>query len=277
MGSKCILLANKNSTSAAIGIFDSGVGGLSIAKCIQQNLPNEQLIYIADSFYAPYGDKTRQVIISRVHAMVDYLIKRQVKAIVIACNTATAYAIDEIRKKVSIPIIGVEPAIKPAALHSKNIGKTKKVAILTTKATAENLRFLSLIHTHSQNIEMIIQPCPGLVELIELNKQNSVECWTLLQKYLTPLNEAHVDALVLGCTHYPFLIPQLKKLVHADMQIIETSQPVTDELIRQLTLHKLTAPMYQQGSIQFYSSKTSMTISFIMTQLWQQHIEVKVL
>lgn len=274
---KIINKLSKLNLSAPIGIFDSGVGGLSIAKSIQQNLPNEQLIYIADSFYAPYGDKNQQIIISRVQAIVDYLVKLQVKAIVIACNTATAYAIDELRKKISVPIIGVEPAIKPAAIHSQNHGKTKKIAILTTKATAENVRFLSLINTHSQNIETIIQPCPGLVELIELNQQNSAECLQLLQKYLAPLNEANVDALVLGCTHYPFLIPQLKKLINRNIQIIETSQAVSDELTRQLTLNALVANKTQQGSIQFYSSDTSTKTTTIMAKLWQQHIEVKAL
>jgi len=238
-------------------------------------LPNERLIYIADSFYAPYGDKSQQDIISRVQTMVDYLLEKKVKAIVIACNTATAYAIDEIRKKVAIPIIGVEPAIKPAAIHSKTHGKTKKVAILTTKATAENTRFLSLINTHAQNIETIIQPCPGLVELIELNQQNSDECHQLLQKYLAPLNAANVDALVLGCTHYPFLMPQLKKIVNPAMQIIETSQAVTDELVRQLILKELSAAKSQQGSIQFYSSAPSIEITATMSNLWQQTIEVK--
>ncbi|MFT5756697.1 MAG: glutamate racemase [Alteromonadaceae bacterium] len=254
-----------------IGIFDSGVGGLSIAKCISMHLPNEQLIYIADTKFSPYGDKSTAFIQQRVNFLTERLISLNCKTIIIACNTATLAAIEPLRKQVSIPIIGVEPAIKPAV----QLSKTKKVAILTTASTAKNTRFISLIKQHKQDAQIFIQPCPGLVELIEQGLLVSKQCETLLIKYLTPLLTENIDTLVLGCTHYPFLIDQIKKIVGEQVHVMETALPVTQQLKRQITKYDLATTSKQLGGISSYSSNYSLQQNLLMSQLWQGKIELQ--
>lgn len=253
-----------------IAIFDSGVGGLSIAQCINHRLPNENLLYVADTLHAPYGDKTAEFIQQRVNEIAYWFIERNAKAIVVACNTATVNAIDQLRKNISIPVIGVEPAIKPAV----NLSKNKKVAILVTKATAENQRFLTLVAQYSHNSEVIIQPCPGLVELIEQDKKNSPECELLLSKYLQPLLDKGVDTIVLGCTHYPLVKGIINKICGENVIIMETALPVTEQLQRQLALHNLINPSNKLGTTRFYSSKHSDMQQALFTHIWQQSLQL---
>ena len=253
-----------------IAIFDSGVGGLSIAQCINHRLPNENLLYVADTLHAPYGDKTAEFIQQRVNEIAYWFIERNAKAIVVACNTATVNAIDQLRKNISIPVIGVEPAIKPAV----NLSKNKKVAILVTKATAENQRFLTLVAQYSHNSEVIIQPCPGLVELIEQDKKNSPECELLLSKYLQPLLDKGVDTIVLGCTHYPLVKGIINKICGANVIIMETALPVTEQLQRQLALHNLINPSDKLGTTRFYSSKHGDMQQALFTHIWQQSLQL---
>ena len=250
--------------SAPIGIFDSGIGGLSIANCIANELPHEDLIYVADNQFAPYGDKTTQCIIDRVNVIADYLIKQEVKALVIACNTATVNAIDQLRKRINIPVIGVEPAIKPAVLQSN----AKKIAVLATQATANNERFLALVAKHSPDVDVIIQPCAGLVELIEKNAIHSDACDALLTELLQPLLNKNVDTIVLGCTHYPFVAQQIKRIVGANVVLMETALPVTKELQRQLFHHQLCSPKQQLGSYQFVASNNTPVIQSLINSYW---------
>lgn len=231
------------SAKSPIGIFDSGIGGLTIVEHIKLLLPNEQLIYVADNKYAPYGDKSQDDIIARVNAIADYFINQSVKAIVIACNTATAIAIDQLRARINIPVVGVEPAVKPATLRSEN----QKIAVLTTQATSTNVRFLQLIATHSGNAKVLIQPCPGLVEQIEQGHFETTKTRTLLTEYLTPLKSQGIDKLVLGCTHYPLLNKQIKAIVGDDIELIDTGAPVAKRLQQLLSANNmlsshLTAP-----------------------------------
>ncbi|WDE14607.1 glutamate racemase [Thalassomonas haliotis] len=264
-------------------MFDSGVGGLSIAKCIRQHLPRERLVYVADSAYAPYGDKGVELITERVNLIAGQLIKFNAKALVIACNTATVNAIDQLRAQIALPVIGVEPAIKPAARHSKS----KKVALLVTSATATNQRFLTLVEKYSAGVEVFIQPCPGLVELIEQGKLNSRQCSGLLQQYLHPLMTQGIDTLVLGCTHYPFLLEKIQLIAGPGIKVIETATPVTRELKRQLDKHQLCAPEDQSGNIRFLTSSFTQQASQtsaqlgnreqyqLFSQLWQAPISLE--
>ena len=233
------------SSSSPIGIFDSGIGGLTIVDCIKQQLPNEQLIYIADNQFAPYGDKSADFIIQRVNEIADYFIARKVKAIVIACNTATVIAIDQLRQRIEIPVIGVEPAIKPAVLTTAK----QKVAILATQATANNERFLSLVKKHSANTDVFIQPCPGLVEVIEQGDIHSDETRLLLNKFILPLIDKGIDKLVLGCTHYPMLNKQIKAIVGDKIALIDTAKPVVKQLERKLNEAGLLAKQLSQPHI----------------------------
>ncbi|MBU2869420.1 glutamate racemase [Colwellia sp. E2M01] len=252
-------------------MFDSGVGGLSIAKCISERLPYENIIYIADSLYAPYGDKSVDFIIERVNVIAQQLMATGVKAIVIACNTATVNAIEQLRAQVNIPIIGVEPAIKPAALQSI----TKKVAVLTTQATSENKRFKALIDVHNNGTQVIINPCPGLVEFIEQGQQNSSACISLLKQYIEPLITAGIDTLVLGCTHYPFVQQQIQNIVGSQINIIETTVPVTQQLIKKLAENNLSANPSQKGDCLFFSTLAAHQQESLFCQLWQGNVQIK--
>jgi len=258
-------------THQPIGIFDSGIGGLSIAKFIMQQLPNEQLIYVADSLHAPYGEKPTAFIIERVNRVAQILQERKVKAMVIACNTATVNAIDQLRAIVDIPIIGVEPAIKPAAIYSK----TKKVGILVTQATANNKRFLALIERFSNGAQVLVQPCPGLVELIEQGKLQSHQCADLLAHYLIPLINQGVDTIVLGCTHYPLLQEKIVNLCGPQIKIMDTAAPVTNELQRQLIINQLPTTSKESATIEFLSSSPSGALDKLSASLINQVVNFK--
>lgn len=254
-----------------IGIFDSGVGGLSIAKAIANQLPNENLIYVADTLYSPYGEKSVEFIQSRVNEVSNILLSKSVKALVIACNTATVNAIDQLREKINIPVIGVEPAIKPAAQQSM----TKNIGILVTQATAENSRFKNLIEQHKNDVQVHIQACPGLVELIEENKINTQECNTLLTKFLATLLTKNVDTLVLGCTHYPFLAEKIRQIVGNSMQLVETAVPVTLQLKRKLDeLNALNASV-ETGHCTFLSSKVNLQQQQLFNDFWQSSLTLQ--
>ena len=204
-----------------IGLFDSGIGGTSIWKEIHQLLPNEDTIYLADSKNAPYGQKSKEEIIELSFKNTEFLLNQNCKLIVVACNTATTNAIKELRAKYNVPFIGIEPAIKPAALHSK----TQKIGILATKGTLNSELFYKNVEQF-QEIQIIEQIGFGLVELIEGGKIDSDELQELLLKYLNPMVQSNIDYLVLGCSHYPYLIPQIKKIIPKKITIIDSGEAV---------------------------------------------------
>lgn len=204
-----------------IGLFDSGIGGTSIWKEIHQLLPNESTIYLADSKNAPYGQKSKDEIIALSEKNTEYLLERNAKLIVVACNTATTNAIKELRAKYDVPFIGIEPAIKPAALHSN----TQTIGILATKGTLSSELFNKAVELH-QNTKIIEQVGHGLVQLIENGDIDSPEMNELLHTYLTPMIEANIDYLVLGCSHYPYLIPQIRKILPQHIKIIDSGEAV---------------------------------------------------
>jgi glutamate racemase len=210
-------MINKN----PIGLFDSGIGGTSIWKEIHQLLPYEDTIYLADSKNAPYGQKSKEEIIELSFKNTEFLLNQNCKLIVVACNTATTNAIKELRAKYNVPFIGIEPAIKPAALHSK----TQKIGILATKGTLNSELFYKNVEQY-QDIQIIEQIGFGLVELIEGGEIDSAEMNDLLIKYLNPMVLANIDYLVLGCSHYPYLIPQIKKIIPENITIIDSGEAV---------------------------------------------------
>lgn len=204
-----------------IGLFDSGIGGTSIWKEIHHLLPNESTIYLADSKNAPYGQKSKDEIIQLSFKNTEFLLDQNCKLIVVACNTATTNAIKELRDKYDVPFIGIEPAIKPAATNSK----TQKIGILATKGTLNSELFYKNVEKF-QDIKIIEQIGYNLVTLIENGEMNSPEMSDLLQKYLTPMIEQNIDYLVLGCTHYPYLIPQIQKIIPKNIKIIDSGEAV---------------------------------------------------
>lgn len=207
-----------------IGIFDSGIGGTSIWEAIHHLLPNEKTIYLADSKNAPYGQKNKSEIIELSIKNTELLLEMDCKLIVVACNTATTNAIQELRAKYSVPFVGIEPAIKPAANNSK----TQIIGILATQGTL-NSELFNKTTEKFQDTKIIEQIGHGLVQLIENGKINSPEMTQLLQSYLTPMIEANVDYLVLGCSHYPYLIPQIKKILPKHIHIIDSGEAVAKQ------------------------------------------------
>jgi glutamate racemase len=204
-----------------IGLFDSGIGGTSIWKEIRELLPYEDTIYLADSKNAPYGQKSKDEIIALSIKNTEFLLNQNCKIIVVACNTATTNAIKELRAKYDIPFIGIEPAIKPAAMHSK----TQTIGILATAGTLNSELFHQTARQF-QNTRIIEQIGHGLVPLIENGEINSPKMNQLLKRYLQPMSEANIDYLVLGCSHYPYLIPQIKKILPKKIKIIDSGEAV---------------------------------------------------
>ncbi|WP_414000101.1 glutamate racemase [Flavobacterium sp. W1B] len=243
----------------AIGIFDSGIGGTSIWKEIHQLLPNEKTIYLADTKNAPYGQKTREEIIALSMKNTDFLLHMNCKLIVVACNTATTNAIKELREKYShIPFIGIEPAIKPAATNSK----TQTIGILATQGTLNSELFHRTVQKY-ESTKIIEQVGHGLVQLIEDGKINSQEMTQLLHSYLTPMIEANIDYLVLGCSHYPYLIPQIRKILPDHIQIIDSGEAVAKQT-QNLLKEYLGFATEKNGKPIFYTNANSKVLKEIL-------------
>jgi len=233
-----------------IGIFDSGIGGTSIFKEIHQLLPYEDVIYLADSKNAPYGNKTPKDILKLSIKNTELLLKHDAKLIVVACNTATTNAIAYLREHYSIPFIGIEPAIKPAALQTK----TNVVGILATKGTLSSALFHKTADLYAQNITVIERVGEGIVPLIEAGKASSPELKALVQTYIEPMLDANIDALVLGCTHYPYLIPVLKELLPKHVRIIDSGLAVAKQTKAILEKYGLLNSDTKKPNIQFFSN-----------------------
>ena len=234
-----------------IGIFDSGVGGTSIWREIAKMLPHEDTIYLADSFNAPYGEKSKGEILQLSIKNTELLLEQNSKLIVVACNTATTNAIEYLRANYDIPFIGIEPAIKPAALHTK----TKKVGVLATKGTLSSSLFHNTSKLFAEGITVLEQEGKGLVELVETGQLNSVVTRGLLLSFLRPMLEQDIDCLVLGCTHYPYLIPLLRDILPDHITIIDSGEAVARQTKAILEKNKLLNPQKSSGEHLFYSNK----------------------
>lgn len=247
-----------------IGLFDSGIGGTSIWREIRDLLPNENTIYLADSKNAPYGQKSKEEIIQLSIKNTELLLSLNCKLIVVACNTATTNAIKVLRTKYDVPIIGIEPAIKPAALSSK----TQKIGILATKGTLNSELFIQNVEKF-QETKIIEQIGYGLVPLIESGDINSKEMNELLSTYLKPMIEANIDYLVLGCSHYPYLIPQIKKILPSKIKIIDSGEAVARQtknvLLENNTLNTNTKP----GNAVFYTNADPAVLKSILKEKYQ--------
>ncbi|MCU7938097.1 MAG: glutamate racemase [gamma proteobacterium symbiont of Bathyaustriella thionipta] len=232
-----------------IGIFDSGVGGLSVLQHIHQLLPHEHILYVADSGHAPYGCKDDTFVEQRSRVITEHLIKQGAKAIVIACNTATASIIETFRDQYGIPFIGVEPGIKPAIAISKNAN----IGIMATTATLSSTRYSELTQRFGDNVNLHNQACPGLADLVEAGLLDAPETIQLLQNYLQALKEKNVDTIVLGCTHYSFLSTQIRQIVGRSTQLIDTSYAIAEQLARVLEQENLTNQS-RHGSIEYFTT-----------------------
>ena len=243
-----------------IGIFDSGVGGTSIWKEIHSLLPNENTIYLADSKHAPYGNKSKEKILELSIKNTELLLKKDCKLIIVACNTATTNAIKILRKTYSIPFIGIEPAIKPAALNTK----TKTIGVLATKGTLTSELFHKTTNLFAEGITVLEQVGEGIVPLIESGKINSKEMKEILQKYLNPLLKANIDYLVLGCTHYPYLIPLLVETLPNHIKIIDSGEAVAKQTKTILEQYGLLNSEKISSKNQFYINSNTEVMSSLL-------------
>lgn len=238
-------------SSSNIGVFDSGVGGLSVLQALEYQLPHEQFVYLADSAYAPYGAKTAEKIIERAEICTRFLIEQQhAKLIVVACNTATAIAIHHLRNRFHIPFVGVEPAIKPAAKFTRNA----RIGVLATPRTIASERYASLLQRYTSNLHVVSQACPELAARIEKGRLNDPDLRELLTSYLQPLQQAEVDTIVLGCTHYPFVQNAIRQLTHPEMPILETGEPVAQQVKRVLQQRSQLAKHLHKPATRYFTS-----------------------
>lgn len=240
------------SNNNPIGLFDSGVGGTSIWKEVHALLPNESTIYLADSKNAPYGQKTKEEIIELSKKNTEFLLNNNCKLIIVACNTATTNAIKVLRASYDVPFIGIEPAIKPAALHTK----TQKIGILATQGTLNSELFHQTVALYS-DVKVVEQIGFDLVKLIENGEMHSEKMSQLLEDYLLPMVVQDIDYLVLGCTHYPYLIPQIKKIIPNHIKIIDSGEAVAKQTKHILEIHNLFNTSSKDVNHTFYVNNSS--------------------
>lgn len=247
----------------AIGVFDSGVGGLSVWKAITALLPQESIIYFADQAHVPYGNRTRAEIEALTHAATAWLLRQGIKLVVLACNTASAAALVSLRRRwPELPIVGMEPAVKPASEHTH----TGRVGVMATPGTLHAKRFQHLVERFASDVEVHTLTCPHLVEWVEAGQLAGPQVEAYLQKVLAPMRHNHIDQLVLGCTHYPFLIPAIRQALGSEVNIIDPAPAVARQVQRLLESRQLrtenTTPTYQ-----FYTTGQSRTLRQQVQQL----------
>lgn len=252
-----------------VGVFDSGVGGLSVLGEIRARLPAEDLLYVADSRHAPYGEKSPDFIRARALAITRFLIGQGAKAVVVACNTATAAAAGLLRETFPVPILAMEPAVRPAAAATRR----RIVGVLATAGTLESARFAALLARFGEGIQVLARPCPGLVERVEQGDLDGPATRALLEHYARPLLDRGADTLILGCTHYPFLRPLLAGIAGPEVVLIDTGAAVARHLAATLAAQGLAAPE-RAGGERFWSSAGAGAAAAVMGRLWGRRVAV---
>ncbi len=241
----------QSSAASPIGVFDSGVGGLSVWREIVRQLPTEDTLYFADQAHIPYGQRSLDEVRRLTENVTRFLLAQGAKLIVVACNTASGAALHTLRETfVDVPFVGMEPAVKPAVEHTR----TGIVGVIATTATFQGDLFAELVQRFGDGFDIHTQACPGLVEAVEAGALDTPETESLLRRYLTPLLAAGIDQLVLGCTHYPFLSPLIQRIVGPEVRLIDPAPAVARQVERVLTRRNLLAPPGHIGHHQFYTS-----------------------
>ncbi|MDM4767415.1 glutamate racemase [Pelomonas sp. SE-A7] len=259
--------------SPSIGVFDSGVGGLTVLRELHRQLPDVPLHYIADAAYAPYGERSPAFLAERSTRLTQRLLDQGARLIVIACNTATAHAIQALRERwPGLPIVGTEPGIKPAVAASSN----GRVGVLATPATIASQRYRTLVHRHAGSAEVFSQPCPGLADLIERGNLQSPELAELIEQQCAPLREAGVDTVLMGCTHYPFVQTELQQALGPQVRLLNIETAVAQQA-RRLWEALSIAPA--QGGLQLATTGDAATLTRFANQMlgWQVQAEAVVI
>jgi glutamate racemase len=246
-----------------IGIFDSGVGGLSVAREIRRLLPAESLLYLSDSAYCPYGGRPLPEIRDRTLKVGRFLLNKGAKVLVVACNSASGAALEALREDTPVPVIGMEPAVKPAALTTRN----GRVGVMATAATLQADRFDRLMENHARNVQVFSQACPGLVELVEQGVTAGDEVRRVLAPLTRPLRDAGVDTVVLGCTHYPFLRDAIGELLGPEVELIDSGEAVARQTRRVLEAEGALREG-GEGSIQIFTTGDHAAVTAAVARLW---------
>ena len=258
-------------SEAPVGVFDSGVGGLSVLREIRQRLPQESLLYVADSGHVPYGEKTPEFIRERSQAIAEFLLSQGAKALVLACNTATAAAVADLRARYpELPIVGMEPAVKPAAAATRS----GVVGVLATTGTLKSAKFAALLDRFANDIRVITQPCPGLVEQVEAGELDSAHTRQMLRGWVEPLLAEGCDTLILGCTHYPFIKPLLAELVPETVRLVDTGAAVASQLQTLLDRHGLSTKDAAQAT-RYWSSGDPQAMARVLPKLLSELADVQ--
>ena len=234
-----------------LGIFDSGIGGLSVLREVKRQLPGEELIYIADQAHVPYGNRSRGEVLGFSEGIVRCLIQQGAKLVIVACNTASAVALEELRRKFPfLPFVGMEPAVKPAAAETN----TGVVGVLATPATFQGDLYASTVERFARGVKILQDTCPGLVNQIEAGRIAAPETRKILQRALLPMLEEGVDEIVMGCTHYPFVIPLIKEIVGSEVEVIDPAPAVARQAGRLLKEYDLLRRKEEEGTVSFYTT-----------------------
>ncbi|MBT5186630.1 MAG: glutamate racemase [Gammaproteobacteria bacterium] len=253
-----------------IGVIDSGAGGLSVLKKIQELMPNEELLYLADSYFAPYGPRSKRVIKNRCFENMGFIELQHSKALVLACNTATAAGVEALREEYDIPIIGMEPAIKPAA----DLTRTGVVGVLATEGTLDSEKFMDLESLYKDKVEIITKACHGLVDEIEKLKIDQGEIVKLVTEYTEDFLKRGGDTLVLGCTHYALIVDIIAEIVGPEVVVVDTGMAVAKELKRRLQSEGLETDSKQKGRISFFTSGNTEDQQVLLSRYWGEKVPV---
>jgi glutamate racemase len=253
-----------------VGVFDSGVGGLSILREIRRELPGEDLFYVADSSYAPYGEQPEHFIEDRAFTIAGFLQEQGAKAVVVACNTATAAAIAKLRAHFNIPIIGIEPAVKPAVRGSES----GVIGVMATPGTLSSVKFADLLERFGEKREIVVQPCSGLVEQVERGELDSDRTRELVRANLAPLLARGVSTIVLGCTHYTFLAGVITECAGPGVTITDPGPAIAKELRRRLEEGGVLAGADSGGAQRFWTTGEPDGARRLISTLWGAQVEV---
>ena len=252
-----------------IAVFDSGLGGLTVLRALQERLPQEDFFYFADTRFLPYGDRPEIFLKERGVLIAEALARRGAKALVIACNTATAAAAEAIRAASPLPIVALEPGVKPAA----GLTRSGVIGVLATTRTLQSERFQRLVGNHAPHLKVIAQACPGLAEAIETAGPESAEVAALLDVFVEPLAAAGVDVMVLGCTHYPWVAEAIARRLPAGATLLDTGAPVARQLDRLLGSAGLLGG--GSGRLSVATSGAPAKVSATVDRLWGRHLPVE--
>ncbi len=259
------------SNSHPIGLFDSGVGGLSVWREVVRRLPHEATVYFADSVHCPYGPRSAAEIRALSTAIVRFLLEQECKLIVVACNTASAAALEFLRAEFDVPIVGMEPALKPAAEATR----TGHVGVLATEGTINGHLFKNTAQRHTDGVEVHVQIGEGLVEQVEAGRLDAPETEALLRQYLEPMLAAGVDQIALGCTHYPLLMPLIQRVVTGRAVIIDPAQAVTRQVQQVLMFHHLETVEGCVAWHRFYTTGQPQNLEDLVAQVSEQRVKVR--